>query len=105
MPDESAAPTIEIEVVYAERDRQLLRALRLPAGSTVAQAIDAAGIRELVPSGAPCAIGIFGRLVQADDVLNDGDRVELYRPLRLDPKEARRRRAKTGSKVQVRSEK
>lgn len=99
MPDDSAEPSIEVEVVYAERERQVLRALRLPAGSTVAHAIEAARIQEDVSSDAPCAIGIFGRLVQADHPLSDGDRVELYRPLLLDPKEARRRRATTGSKV------
>ena len=99
MPDETAGPSIEVEVAYAERHRQILRALRLPAGSTVAQAIAAARILDVVPDQPVWTTGIFGRLVQADEVLSDGDRVELYRPLLLDPKEARRRRAKSGSKV------
>ena len=100
MPEPPTAATIAVEVVYATRDRQVLRALCLPAGSTVAQAIEAAQMHEVIPAGqASGAIGIFGRLAQPDDVLSDGDRVEFYRPLLLDPKEARRRRAKTGSKV------
>jgi len=100
MSDECVQPSIEIEVVYALRDRQVLRALRMPAGSTVGQAIESSGIREVVPEEqAVGVIGIFGRIVGADEMLGDGDRVELYRPLLLDPKEARRRRAKTGSKI------
>jgi len=100
MPDEPLESTIEVEVVYAERDRQILRALRLPAGSTVAQAIAAARILEIVPDQqAVGATGIFGRLVHDGEVLSDGDRIELYRSLLLDPKEARRRRAKTSSKI------
>jgi putative ubiquitin-RnfH superfamily antitoxin RatB of RatAB toxin-antitoxin module len=42
----------------------------------------------------PSRLGIFSRRVTADDLLHDGDRVEIYRPLTLDPKDARRRRAR-----------
>jgi putative ubiquitin-RnfH superfamily antitoxin RatB of RatAB toxin-antitoxin module len=60
----------------------------LPAGSTVDEAMRAAG---LGPAG---PVGIFGKQVKPDRVLQDGDRVELYRPLVLEPMEARRRRAR-----------
>ncbi|MEP6940954.1 MAG: RnfH family protein [Rudaea sp.] len=97
---EAPVAMIEVEVAYAERDRQVVRVARLPAGATVAQAIEATRIREVIPAGMPVeAVGIFGRPAQQGDVLTDGDRVELYRPLLLDPKEARRRRAKAGAKV------
>ena len=64
------------------------------ATATVDDAIRASGISAQLPKGfKPAAIGIFGRTVSASDTLHDGDRIELYRPLKIDPKEARRRRA------------
>jgi putative ubiquitin-RnfH superfamily antitoxin RatB of RatAB toxin-antitoxin module len=62
------------------------RSLELPAGATVRDALAASGFE-----GRAC--GVFGKRVELDHRLNDGDRVEIYRPLALDPKEARRRRA------------
>ena len=64
--------------------------LVLPPGSTVADAIKASGIAH----SAGQKFGIYGKVVTAETPLADGDRVELYRPLALDPKEARRRRAR-----------
>lgn len=64
------------------------RELRLPAGSTLGQALDAAGWQ--VEEGLD--VGIWGRKAPLDRVLRDGDRVELYRPLTVDPKIARRER-------------
>ena len=81
---------IRVEVVYARRDGTDLVTVQLPAGATVRDAIAAAGIA----TGAdPRALGIFGKRVRADAPLADGDRVEIYRPLLLDPKERRRQRA------------
>jgi uncharacterized protein len=80
---------LRVEVVQAGRDGASIVALRLPAGATVADALRVAGI-----GGNPAGVGIFGRRVKADTRLADGDRVEVYRPLRLDPKEARRARAR-----------
>jgi putative ubiquitin-RnfH superfamily antitoxin RatB of RatAB toxin-antitoxin module len=94
MPE--AAPPIRVEVAYADGSVQILRAVVVAAGATAGQAIEASQILDAVPTGFTLAkVGIFGRLVALDAVLQDGDRVELYRPLRLDPKEARRRRAAT----------
>ena len=62
------------------------RSLNLPAGATVRDALAASGL-----DGHAC--GIFGKRVALDRKLADGDRVEIYRPLAMDPKEARRQRA------------
>jgi putative ubiquitin-RnfH superfamily antitoxin RatB of RatAB toxin-antitoxin module len=88
---------IAIEVAYAERDRQTLIALRVPAGTTVEQAVALSGIRER-HAGIPvdAALGIHGRIVAGRQVLAAGDRVELYRPLPADPKDTRRRLAREG---------
>ena len=76
------------------------RQLRLPSGSTVGDAIRACGLlaqRNEIDMNRN-RVGIFGRLVQLDSPLRDGDRVEIYRPLNADPKEVRRRRAASGKK-------
>ncbi len=89
--------TIAVEVVYAERDRQTVVALELPAGSTVADAIGRAGLNALHPAlPAEHAVGIWGRLVPVSTPLQAGDRVELYRPLPEDPKVTRRKLARQG---------
>jgi uncharacterized protein len=87
---------VAVEVVCATAERQVLRRLSLPAGSTVIQAVEQSGILQELPEVDfdPSRLGIFSRRVAPDDVLQDGDRVEIYRPLTLDPKDARRRRAR-----------
>jgi putative ubiquitin-RnfH superfamily antitoxin RatB of RatAB toxin-antitoxin module len=88
------ADTIDVEVAYAERDRQFLRRLRLPDGATIADAIVAAGLEaELGIDASSLATGIWSKPKPHETPLANGDRVELYRPLLADPKEARRRRA------------
>ncbi|EIL88828.1 hypothetical protein UU9_11310 [Rhodanobacter fulvus Jip2] len=89
-------PAITVEVVYADATRQIVRRLELPAGSTVMEAVVASGLERDAPPGTidPARLGIFSRRVSADQVLGHGDRVEIYRPLVLDPMEARRRRAR-----------
>jgi putative ubiquitin-RnfH superfamily antitoxin RatB of RatAB toxin-antitoxin module len=85
---------IAVEVVLALPGRVLLKRLMLDAGATAAEAVRVAGLRQ---DGLPVdlqRLGIFGRRVAPDQPLRDGDRVEIYRPLVLDPKEARRRRAR-----------
>ncbi|MEO8855684.1 MAG: RnfH family protein [Burkholderiaceae bacterium] len=86
---------IHVEVAYAEADQAILRCLEVAAGSTAIQAIEASGIIGLLPDGVlnPALLGIFSRKVTPNHVLRDGDRIEIYRPLQLDPMEARRRRA------------
>lgn len=78
---------LHVEVVRALPGRQLSIALDLEPGATVRAALLAAGL----PLDQP--VGVYGRRVALDHRLVDGDRVEIYRPLRDDPKEARRRRA------------
>ena len=90
-------------VVFATPDRQWLWALDLPDGATVADALAAARTQSAqadVPWDAD--VGIFGELCDASAVPRDGDRIELYRPLKLDPKESRRARAKAGKAAQDR---
>jgi len=87
--------SIGIEVVSALPQNQSIVQLRLEEGATVAEALVAAG---MVPPGegggaAACKVGIWGRVVDPTQVLRDGDRVEVYRPLQADPKLARRRKA------------
>ncbi|BCG08355.1 RnfH family protein [Buttiauxella agrestis] len=86
---------IKVEVVYALPDKQYLLKVRLAQGSTVEQAIAASGILELRTDIdlTKNKVGIFSRPVKVTDTLNDGDRVEIYRPLIADPKELRRQRA------------
>jgi putative ubiquitin-RnfH superfamily antitoxin RatB of RatAB toxin-antitoxin module len=80
---------LRIEVVRALPERVERVGLELEAGATVRTALAAAGLPQRNP------VGIFGRRVALDDLLVDGDRVEIYRPLRASPGEARRRRALT----------
>ncbi len=88
---------IRVEVVYATVDRQELLALDLPVGTSVRAGALASGMAERFPELdlAQCPLGIFGTLVGDPDqrALEAGDRVEIYRPLRADPKEVRRLRA------------
>jgi hypothetical protein len=94
------APELCIEVVYATPARQAIKTLTLPAGSTVEAAIRASGLLEEFPEivlGVNHA-GVFGEIVSLDESLEGGERVEIYRPLIADPKEARRQRAKVKKK-------
>jgi len=87
--------TIVVEVAYGLPDRQALLQVELPDGASVAEAIEASGIREAFPGLEVAAerVGIWGRKAALDQPLSDGDRVEIYRPLLAEPKEARRARA------------
>ena len=90
---------LAISVIYAEAGRAFEVALRLPAGATVADAIAKSGVREVRPDIEIRAdrLGIFSHRATFETRLRDGDRVEIYRPLKVDPKEARRLRAKIQS--------
>lgn len=85
---------LSIEVCYALAKAQTLIALRLPAGATVRDAIEASHIAERHPEIdlATAKVGVFGKLKPLDEPLADHDRVEIYRPLIVDPKVARQRR-------------
>ena len=82
---------LEIEMV----DRQVLKSMTVTEGTTVREAALQSGLGvefpELDLQQAP--LGIFGKAVKDETELRDGDRIEVYRPLLIDPKEARRKRA------------
>lgn len=82
---------MRVEVVHTLADRQVVVSLQLPEGATAEQAVAMSGL-----PAAGLRIGIGGKVVGPARVLRDGDRVEILRPLALDPREARRRRAKSG---------
>ncbi|MFZ4877746.1 RnfH family protein [Janthinobacterium sp. Mn2066] len=93
-----AEASIQVQVCHALPERAFLRALNVPVGTTVGQAVKLSGLLQEVP-GIDLAVnlvGIYGKKKTLDTVLREHDRVEVYRPLLADPKEARRRRA--GSK-------
>lgn len=88
--------TINIEIAYATCDKQVLKSIAVPADYTVEQAILASDILAEFPeiNLAVNNIGIFSKKVTLNTVLQMGDRIEIYRPLVIDPKQARRIRAK-----------
>lgn len=97
-PDADAAQIL-IELVFSPATGETrCLSLRMPAGSTVAAALRLARARpeDAVPDGQ--TVGIFGQPVAETTVLRAGDRLELYRPLLIDPKDARRHRAARASK-------
>lgn len=79
---------LKVEVVYALPRREKVLSVSLPDGATVLDALLKAGL------GKENSVGIFGEAATLDTRLRDGDRVEVYRALEIDPKEARRRRAR-----------
>ncbi|MCS3903690.1 putative ubiquitin-RnfH superfamily antitoxin RatB of RatAB toxin-antitoxin module [Methylohalomonas lacus] len=89
------AETIHVEVAYATPERAYCIPLQLPAGSNLKQAIEASGLLAQCPQIDLDVnrVGVFGQVCSLETPLGDGDRVEVYRPLEIDPKEARRRRA------------
>ncbi len=90
------APTVE--VAYALPDRQDVVRVELAQGMTALGSVEASGLRELHPelAGRSLDLGVFGQPVPSDRLLKDGDRVEIYRALKADPREARRRLAAQG---------
>jgi putative ubiquitin-RnfH superfamily antitoxin RatB of RatAB toxin-antitoxin module len=88
--------TLRVEVVYAAPESADAVSLTLPGTATLREAIAASGLLERHPDIdlARQKCGVFGKLRPLDAPLRDGDRVEIYRPLAVDPKEARRRRAR-----------
>lgn len=95
MSNELAGDLIAVEVAYATPKKQHLLTLNVPAGCTVEQAIERSGICDMCPEIDLQAqkVGIWSKAVKPDQVLQERDRVEIYRALIADPKEARRKRA------------
>lgn len=86
---------IRVEVAYAKPEEQVILNVTLPKGSTAEDAINSSGILKRFPEIdlAKTKIGIFSSACKLDHVLKEYDRVEIYRPLEHDPKDARRSRA------------
>lgn len=93
---------IDISVVYALPDRQIVVPLRVPAGTSARQAVALSGIQQQVPEAAldDAPLGVFSMLLDGranaapeDYQVQQGDRIEIYRPLIIDPKQARLQRA------------
>jgi putative ubiquitin-RnfH superfamily antitoxin RatB of RatAB toxin-antitoxin module len=84
-----------VQVAYATPEEQVTVAIHVPSGATVQEAIEASGLLDRFPELdlAVNRVGVFGRLRRLEDAVKAGERIEIYRPLRADPKEARRRRA------------
>ena len=86
---------LNIEVIYATEDEQIIFSTSLANGSTVEQAIWATDVLNKYPEidMKTIQVGVFSQKKKLDDVLVDGDRVEIYRPLIADPKKVRRAKA------------
>lgn len=93
-----AEPKITVEVVFAKPDEQVLERLQVPADATIEAVIHESGLLARFPEIdlAVNKVGIFGKASALTASLNDGDRVEIYRPLIADPKAARKKRAAEG---------
>ena len=97
---------LRIELACATGPRQELLEVFVSPGSTVGQIIDESGIYELFSREEleTAAVGIWGRPVNRDQGVRDGDRIEFYRPLQMDPREARRRLAESGRTMNQKSD-
>jgi putative ubiquitin-RnfH superfamily antitoxin RatB of RatAB toxin-antitoxin module len=89
-----------VEVAYATPDMQKILSVEVEEGSTIETAIDRSGILEIFPEIDLNAqkIGIFSKIKKLDEKVEAGDRIEIYRPLVLNPMESRRKRAKAARK-------
>ncbi|WP_303909317.1 RnfH family protein [Thiohalomonas denitrificans] len=92
------ANPIKVEVAYALPEIQVIVPLKVEEGATAEDAIRKSGILDRFPEIdlAKAKVGVFGKLVKLDSPLRPKDRVEIYRPLKADPKEVRKRRAVEG---------
>lgn len=87
---------IQVEIVYANSQQQTILTVVIDEGSTIEKVIDCSGILDIFPDIdlSQQKVGIFSQQKKLTDLVEDGDRVEIYRALIIDPKEARKRRAK-----------
>ena len=87
---------MRVEVVYADPIREVLIGFEARSGSSVFDCVERSGLFRLVPDLREMRLGfaVFGRRVEPADPVSKGDRIEVLRPLEVDPKEARRLRAR-----------
>ncbi|MBP8184810.1 MAG: RnfH family protein [Pseudomonas sp.] len=97
--------SIGIEVAYALAERQKILRLQVPRGTTVRQAAMLSGLDSYFPGLdlSSCALGIFGKTVSqaSERPVQEGERIEIYRPLLADPKEVRKQRAEKAAKAKA----
>ncbi|MDR3478571.1 MAG: RnfH family protein [Gammaproteobacteria bacterium] len=95
--------TFKVEVAYARPTDQRIIQVEVTPGSTLETAIDRSGILEIYPEIDlnQQKVGVFGELKKLTDHVNEGDRIEIYRPLTIDPMEARRNKANAVKKSQL----
>ncbi len=88
-------PLIFVEIAYASASEQIVLLVKIPVNSTIEHAINMSGILQKCPEidFSKFAVGIYGKVVRKTQILKDQDRVEIYRPLIIDPMHARRKRA------------
>ncbi|KOR30294.1 RnfH [Achromatium sp. WMS2] len=88
----------EVEVAYATTTAQFLRKITVTTGTTVKQVVEQSGLLDQFPmiDLNTTSVGTFGKLTKLDQIVQSGDRVEIYRPLIADPKAQRRKRAAMG---------
>ncbi|WP_100640756.1 RnfH family protein [Alteromonas facilis] len=100
------ADLINVEVAYALPDKQSLLPIEVASGCTVEEAIVASGILKLYAEIdlSNNKVGIWNRTAKLTETLQQGDRIEIYRPLIADPKEVRKRRAEK-AKLEGRADK
>ena len=96
----SNSPLITVQIIYARAGQQTLLTCSLPAASSAQQAVERSGILSQHPEipWPGSKLGIFGKIIAPDTRLEAGDRIEIYRPLIIDPKESRRQRALSAKK-------
>lgn len=96
---------ITIEVAYAKPDAQILLSVQVPFGTTLLESVERSGIVRQFPeiNLQAATLGIFSRIEKnpASYIVQEGDRVEIYRPLLIDPKEARKARAEKAKNKRV----
>ncbi|MFU8788657.1 MAG: RnfH family protein [Methylobacter sp.] len=85
---------MNVGVCYAESDRQLWMRLEVPDSSTIEETIKLSGVLKLYPeiNLASQKVGIFGKIAALDTAVKDGDRVEIYRQITVDPQTVQRRK-------------
>lgn len=93
---EALSALVEVEIVYGRTGAAQVIRQQVPGNATLRQAIEQSGILEMYPDIDldSNSVGIFSRKRELHEPVQDGDRIEIYQALKVDPKEARRRRAR-----------
>ncbi len=91
--------SIQIEVAYGLPDEQFLYSEEVREGCTVIEALKSSALLQLFPDLNLDKVGIFGKLATHETVLRAGDRIEVYRPLKADPRDRRRKQVEEARKA------